>query len=244
MFSFLSTSDRKNVRLTCSTWYNACNEKRFLQKEKLVIRTNPVYSDFVIDTLMKCSYKYLNLEFRGMYFKKSWEQFWEHCGSRIHSLTFQKCLLCEEISEKILSSCENLKYLTIDRCDDVLSTFELSRVTGNSLIGLKLKFCATITDCTFSKFFDIFPNIKKLSFKSVMINCHKRIDERFYGKHSLEDSIAYDSTYIFTFSCVFHRISSNASAIEKLTFDRIGDHGLTEDWFKAIGSLPNLRFLF
>lgn len=248
LFSFLKVNDRKKVRLTCRSWYNACNAVKLLQNEKLCIDTKPVNFDLVIDTLMKCPYSCMNLEFHEVVFNKYCVQFWEECGYRINSITFQRCSVSKEVLVNILLYCENLKYLTIERCDNIIDELEsilsdntISNFTNNSLIGLKLKSC-NITDNILSKLLCIYSNIQKICFESLKINSYKRIDKRFYPELGSIGNSRYDSKDIFTMSCVFQEIKLREFHIQNLCFSNIGDKGLTNDWFRKIGSLPNLRY--
>lgn len=248
IFSFLKISDRRNVRQTCSKWYDACNTLSLLQNEKIVINQYDASlkkhkpqssSESHLDVLMKSPRLRFNFDFKYLLFSEHSSVFWQKCGSRIESLKLEFCHFETESADEMIKSCNNLKELYINECDELFHWNQRDEleITHESLNSLTLVNCSYITDFEFSKLFVTYPCIKKLELNCMRLNCHKRVDARFYKP----DTRYFHSKSIFTFSCLYALIKSNATNINALIFDKVGTDGITSDWLEDMASLQELR---
>lgn len=241
IFSNLKVHDRKNVRLTCSQWYRACNALSLVQSEKMVILSDENYVQPWFDVLMDCPRPRFHLEFLVMKYPPDATVFWQKLGSRIESLKLVGAIQQKEFCRQMMKCCNNLKKLHfrdldgVAQNDDCILHWEEPEI-HESLECLVLEDCPFLTDFHFSRLFDIYPGIQKLALINSRINCHKRVDARFY-----KDTSKCTSDSIFSMSSVYANIKSKAENIKSLVLDRIGSSGLIDDWFEELSVLPGLK---
>ena len=173
---FLPLSDRKNLRLVCWKWFDACSayEKNEVFHIGIVCSDN---FDDVLSTLVESPRKHFNLEFYHINFGRIPRiEFWRTCGPRILSLKFVDSKLpAEPPLAGILRYCSNIQILEFyffNMTDmkkglniDVPSDIIYPGLQNTALRTLKIHFCDYKDN--FSEFcfellctlFRIFPNI-------------------------------------------------------------------------------------
>lgn len=115
VFSYLELPDRKNVRLSCQSFYDACNQISIISQEKIVIRRKVDVQD-ITQTLLSCQYLRLDLEFEEHSLDQLPGKIWSHCGDKIYSLTFPWVSVEDEIVKNVITRCQNLKHLEVWVC--------------------------------------------------------------------------------------------------------------------------------
>lgn len=195
------------------------------------------------DVLMDCPRPRFDIEFAfTKLFPPDATVFWQKLGSRVESLKLRASLDNQEFGSQMIKFCNNLGKLHINeresvtQANDCILNWDELEVAHGSLKCLVLENCPFLTDFNFSRLFDIYPCIQKLELICSPVNCHKRVDARFYINTS-----QFNSDSIFSFSCVFANIKSKAENIKTLVFDRIGSGGLPDYWFEELASLPGLK---
>ncbi len=241
MFSYLTVSDKNKVRRTCSSWYDICNRVSILREEVISIYKSTRKPEQIFRTLANSKRMYFNIKFYKFNFFDDVLPLWEKCSPRIYSLTFGHCLFNKESSlMKLIYSCQNLQHLHIKDCNyEAHFNNDLSReVPKKKLISLRVTLYYPTSDYLLTQIFDMYKNIEELALNLCNTNCHKRVDDRFYGRDKEEKNTAYNSKDINSFSCIFSTIKSNSSTLKKLSLKSIL---LTDYWFYRIASLPDLR---
>lgn len=231
MFLFLSIKDKRNVRLTCSVWYDACNIIQIRQYEKMTIKAQLMGSEVIFETLLKSKCKYFNIKFNDAQFSKQWASFWKVCGPRIHILKLVKCKFDKISLNEMQRSCQNLEYLVIHKCNDTLrliSNCKNRKIIQKNLISLKLKNNSCLSDQCVIKLFELYPNIKMLTLHSQQID---------YYRHSNQK----ESSVTLQFSCIYEKIKLNAANFQKLNFTLSKSSSLSDNWFRDIAVIPNLK---
>lgn len=117
IFEFLPTSDRKNAKLVCKQWLEVLSQKRFTQNEAFFL---PHFYDY--QTIMKgvdkcCRDEPMNLRFDRHHFYKKSQILWQKCGNKIASLNFNRCSFYPDMLRHIITYCDNLKHLRIEKCE-------------------------------------------------------------------------------------------------------------------------------
>lgn len=151
IFKLLCLKDRKNVRLVCRNWYDACNTQTIQSKEKIYIGSLHMDElEPVIRTLFQCRRKCFNFEFCGLDFKrKPRALFWKKCGSRVQTLQLTRCKMSVHAFLCIVKYCSELQTLRLDFNDlndmqygvkiDALDSAIASYVTNASLQKLEIR---------------------------------------------------------------------------------------------------------
>lgn len=108
--------DRKNVRLTCHLWYDACNRKEVRETEKFVFHSGHVTAlEKIGNRITHCNALCPNWEFQGVDFPKSLlveglQQLWQHNRNHIRSLSIYCCGMSESAFEDIVVHSSNLTH--------------------------------------------------------------------------------------------------------------------------------------
>lgn len=140
MFGFLSPQDRRNVKLVCKRWYDACNVVSLINSERIIIcpkSTNKSNLTDVMKTLTKSKMKFYNLEFRRMRLERT-TSFWRTCGRKILFLHFVDCKLNENTIDKLMTYCINIRHLSwkyLSPNDSFSKDVEISGCLLKSLIS-------------------------------------------------------------------------------------------------------------
>lgn len=241
IFLYLELPDRKNVRSSCKSFYDACNRIPIISKEKLVLRGCYCIRD-ITKTLLLCQYLKLNLEFQGLLLFTLREEIWIRCGATIHSLTIHHCSVGEKVLKNVIIHCRNLKHLEMrwhvcDSLKSMLSGLEsmkpFEELIKENVIHNKLETFMVHIDnksiwaSIIEKIFVIFPNLKTFG---ALYCC---------SKDHIRDDPQLDSTrpVIFTSTPVDKcQIFAN---VERLLIDLPSDGPWLKNPF-----VWNLRFVF
>lgn len=219
IFSFLTVSDRKNVKLVCKTWVETCNVRSLLKDEAFTCLGVNRLSD-IYQLLDRCERRFLNLKFQNVKFLANSFSFWKNNGSKIQSIYFIDCEFENNILREIIIFCENLLNLSFkytSQCDrnglpPIVGLEGLLRdgVVGENLDSLKIDFLDSlwISNYTLHQLFSIFPSVKilEISFTVVGKNFEK----------ILLDPTEFAISNDFTFSPILNYLITSAHRIEKL----------------------------
>lgn len=146
--SYLPLEDRKNVRLTCRRFYDACCIHRIQRKEEMVIY-GAYNSCSSIQSLCGSERKIWNIKLCKVHpIDDSVLPFFEKHGANIHSLTLLDCTLNRGILIDILGPCKNLRTFAVRFTRDC-------RVYSNNAVFLEFEvlrgrgiICSKVTDLT------------------------------------------------------------------------------------------------
>lgn len=195
---------------------------------------------------MNCPRLLFNIEFDQLeQFPPDATIFWQKCGPRVESLEFRKTsdFHQKEFATEMMKYCSNLKTFHLNQSEqiihsnDFIHNWDELKITHQSLRFLNLE-QSPFSDFHLSRLFDIFPRIQKLELNRMNVNCHKRIDARFYKPNTQQ----FYSDSIFSFSCIFANIKAKAENIKSLVFHQIGSSGLTDNWLEDLATLSELKY--
>lgn len=239
IFQKVPLDDRKNVRLSCSWFYDACNQVSILKNEKLIFRKLCSIEE-IIENISVCKYLILNLEFQSLPLDKLDENFWKTYGCRIYSLIFYKCNITNKTIKNVIIYCENLKYWSLytnievnDRLRHTVKVFY--DLLEAKIIRIRLETFKIflhddpIWSSVMEIIFQIFPNIKKFITNCWCTENINRVNSPLY------------STNEFTKFATWNRIDKwiKPSLVEKLYID-IPNHG---HWLKYAALFSNFRLV-
>lgn len=216
---YLSTNERKNVKLVCKTWFKTCNIPLFLKDELLnclgVYQTSDIY-----ELLNESEREILNLKFQNVKFPDDNSSFWQHNGSKVKSIDFINCEFQNNTLTEIIIFCKNLVHLSfvytsqynrnvlppIIGLDGVLR----NEIIRENLCSLEIDFLDSLwlSNYIIYQLFLIFPNVKILK-----ISC-RAVDQNF--EKVFLDLSEFNSRNNFTFSPILNYLMASINRIENL----------------------------
>lgn len=223
IFSYLPLADRKNVRLSCYQFYEACNQICIQKHEQIVFYGN-ISSDKAIRLLSRAERKFWNLKLNGGLFNDPCiMEFFEKQGAQIRSLSINSCEFSPTLLQNIIKCCKNLQYADF--------VFDLSIQTEyyeNFFVDFKALqqdgvICQHVTSLTLDlpqswlvhlshtnskilAFFAVFPSVRNLALTI-------EIDEYFDDLSTIHPVIPKDR---LVFSCIHQCIQKISHQLEKL----------------------------
>ena len=178
IFKYLPLEDRKNVRLVCHLWNDACNRLEIVRNEKFVFRTGNDYDDIEQMGAHIARSKTIrsSLEFQGLPLLKLPSFVWHRCGAQIRTLFLYKCSMNDETMKNIIIHCHNLTHLCLKTskvfskhrdykrkqlfCSEAaIDELVMLKVVRKNLISLKV-IDNILIQC--QKIFQVFPCIRTL----------------------------------------------------------------------------------
>lgn len=174
IFKFVPLNVRKNIRLTCRSWNEACNHPDITRYEKFVFRRATFDNDnmeCMVLCIQNCRVLRKKLEFHRVALSKLPSSIlWKECGTRIESLFLHECAVNDDTIKNIIIYCSNLTsfYLSLwpyssedlKFCSEVtLDDLINSKVERRRLHSFKLHFPGVTTEM-FQKIFRIYPCIR------------------------------------------------------------------------------------
>lgn len=230
IFKFLSTSERKAVKLVCRSWFEVCNLS--LSNDEVLNYFGLYQLADIYELLSKSERKFLNLKFDFVNFDDD-SSFWENNGSRIRSIVFKDCRFSKGI-DKIIVSCENLARLSFIYTSSLPSNGEgrrhylrlfdnFERVLENGIvpenlnslkIHIRVNTFIYLSDQTMCQLLTIFPKLKilKIFFPEICQYNFQRLDDL---KTDYSDPCKVSKTD-FTFAPVINYLITSKDRIEKL----------------------------
>lgn len=216
IFRYLSVQSRKNIRLTCHRFYKLCDDS-LIQADEVII----LYQNDIIVRALYClsagSRTIQNIEFDKVHLRiEAILFFFELQGSYIRSLVFKDCFFDPGTLKSIIELCVNLRSIALECTSNnhahVLNDFKMlerNLIVRNEITDLTLNLVnhhEYLSNRQFLRFFDIFPNIKKLNLKIPvgLVYCNMI-------------RVAINS--LFSFSCVYDQLLILANQLEILRID-------------------------
>lgn len=238
IFLNLELPDRKSVRLSCRSFYDACNRISIINQEKFVLRSGYCIQD-ITKTLLLCQYLRLNLEFQGLPLDTFPGKIWTHCGDKVYSLTFHQSSVNDKVVKNVITHCRNLKHWKVwvhscnpfsSKSSGIESIKPFDDLVKQKVIRKRLETFEVHIDnkslwaSIIKKIFVIFPNLKTFG---ALCWCSN-------GTLNYLDS---STRPVFAFTRIDKCIKS--ANVERLLFDIPSDG----HWLKN-SSIWNLRFVF
>lgn len=225
---YLPLSDRKNVRLTCHRFYDACSTCQIHQKEEMVFE-GMFSTRQAIPSLCDVGRQIWNIKLVNVDLMDDFvDPFFEKHGANIHSLILINCPFEKRLLRAILEPCKNLKNFALiykikmtsdyNLRETVMPEFEalLKRdvvfpdVTDLTL-ELLSKRCRVITNQQLLHIFAIFPNVKKLHFTISLLD------------HEIDDSSSFSadatSNEVFSTACIYYHLQRVCHQLEELSLN-------------------------
>lgn len=117
IFEYLSTWDRKSVKLVCRTWCQVCCDKMFQRTEQFII-PGLYQTSYLVELLESNRYCYLHLHLYGFDLTSVPIATWKHHGWKIRSLSLNECTINNDVLENVITFCDNLSSLALkyDKC--------------------------------------------------------------------------------------------------------------------------------
>lgn len=239
----LPPRDRKIAKLVCRHWADACNDIRFLRKEKLVLCG--IYGLDKILEVLKCSRRtMLNFDFHNVNFTGYETQFWQQRGHNIRELKFVDCVFDDSTMKDIFLCCNQLLNLSLNHRVEQYHTpskplisksvidkvLEKSKVKSNlKSLHIEVPTCSYLNNYIFWGIFTAFPSITEVEF-----SCD-RLDDSFQSL-CLDDEELH-SVDKLSFASFLNKLQLSASSIEKLDFQL---NRFTTFTTEAIAKVKNL----
>ena len=170
IFKFLPIDDRKNVRLTCHEWNDACNNLGIIMCEKFVFHRGNVAHMKACFT--KCKILRSNLEFYGLSLQHIPSIVWKYAGARIKSLFICDCELDDDTMGDIIFYCSDLTSLSVVTppgpyepnrlfcSESALDALIRHKVVQKNLQSFQLLTLIYVSPRMYRKIFEIYPNIR------------------------------------------------------------------------------------
>lgn len=200
IFQFLPLFSRKQIRLVCKTWNEACNHPVITKHEVIAIPSpyRSVLSD-VFSTLIQSKRSIINLKFklrsRSLFYDCESRNFWQQHGFKIRSLDFPEGDLEVDDIVQILKCCLNVQELRIPEIPACTKYNIWAKLLDNHVVFKEmtsLYLCTEINPgrkcSTMNEAFPIiFPNVKELEIKY-------RLEEPTRGPRYQQKSLLDSST--------------------------------------------------
>lgn len=237
LLTYLSIQDRKNLRLSCRHFYEACNTSLIQRSEKFLFCGN-INTEAALLSFSQSERNLWNIEmYRVHLMEDSILPFFEKQGSNVRSLTLESCVIGPGILKKLLESCTTLcsvEFLLKAFGNNAVFFNEFEALEKDGIVcpnvtnfSLLLTSSSLMTNCKFLRFFTIFPNIIKLDIQVPIA--------KDFGQFSTISSDV-NSAEVFSFSSVYYQIFKMRYQLEKLKLN----FGHSSDYPLSIRILNNI----
>lgn len=170
IFKLLPLKDRKNIRLTCRQWNEACNHSDIIDCERFIFHFG--YDDDlkrIARFIVRCRTLRRDIEFLGLHLRTLPDTVWEQCGARIKSLFIRECTVNNRTIRNIILHCSNLKIFRVESKDPkkksfcseyILDDLIKSKVERKNLFSFNLHSSYPISIEQYQKILRIYPCIR------------------------------------------------------------------------------------
>lgn len=222
LFSYLPLEDRKNVRLSCRRFYEACNTILIQENENFLFCGN-INTEAAILSLSHSESRLWNIQLYHVHLMNdSIFPFFEKQGANIRSLTLESCEIGPGILKGLIKSCITLRsvkfilgLVEVVAREQIAFFNEFKALENDGIV------CPNVTDFSlqttslstamtneiFLRFFTIFPNIIKLDIE--VINQFSTISSEI------------TSQVVFSFSSVYYQIFDMRRQLRELKLNFI-----------------------
>lgn len=224
IFKFLSTNERKIVKLVCKSWFEACNVFSLLNDELITCLGIYQLSD-TYELLNRSQRRFLFLEFEHVEFNND-SSFWENNGYKIRSICFANCNFLNGTLGKIIIYCVSLMHLsfrfTCSASESPINENDLDEILKIGIVRENLNSLEIyvhdpdrikLSNYITHQLFSIFPKVKILKIKCT--DSSEPEDDEYPGNVDLDLS-EFCNKNCFTFSPVLNYLRAATDRIEKL----------------------------
>lgn len=213
--------DRKSVRLTCSRFYDLCNDK-YIQSKEVITFNGYINTVPAILSLSDVYRKSWTIKLSSVHVTDdSILSLFEKQGTNVRSLIFHECQFTPGLFKSIIEHCIELCNIALifstenSSVEYVLNDFkalESSSISRPSVIDFSLKMPIdndeiVITNLKFLRFFTVFPSIKRLDLEI-------GISSIFNQFSTISADIRSDT--VFSFSSVYSQLLVMSNQLQKL----------------------------
>ncbi|KAM7249239.1 hypothetical protein ACFE04_003758 [Oxalis oulophora] len=226
IFSFLSTDDRLNVRLTCCHFYELCNEIQVQRPEEFVFHGN-LNTSSALQLLSSSPRIIRNIRFYHVHIEETLLPYFEKNGGNIHSLSLKRCNFEPRSFKSLLEQCTALRSLVLEMpfiCKEMpnqrvfrdIQAMSKNSITFEQVVNIKLhvrgvssmdEISPRWTNQLLLQFLALFPSVKRLDLKFDVIKSFDHLSR-------IPSDIASDNQ--FNASCIYDRILALRNQLEQL----------------------------
>lgn len=218
---YLSTNERKTVKLVCRAWFETCNVP-FLLNDEVLICLGVYQSSDICELLDGSEREVLNFKFQNVKFSDNNSSFWKKNGPKVQSIDFIDCEFQNSTLTEIIIFCKNLLNLSLV----YTSRYDSERIVSSPITGfdgvlrndivrenlnsLEIDFLDSLwmSNYIIYQLFLIFPNVQILKISCTVVD--KNFEKIFL------DMSEFTNRNNFTFSPILNYLMASTNRIEKL----------------------------